>query len=57
MGLNYKLHMAQILTSSIMAAAGRVRFQEYFTQEANPFANIGNLLHQFRADGGIMPAC
>jgi hypothetical protein len=39
-----------------MAAAGRVRFHEYFTQEANPYPDVGRLLHRFRADGVITPA-
>jgi hypothetical protein len=39
-----------------MAAAGRIRFHEYFTQEANPYSGAGNLLHQFRADPAITPA-
>ena len=39
-----------------MAAAGRIRFHEYFTQEANPYPEIGNLHTQFRADPGVTPA-
>jgi hypothetical protein len=39
-----------------MAAAGRVRFHEYFTQEPNPYPDVGRLLNRFRADGVITPA-
>jgi hypothetical protein len=33
-----------------MAAAGRIRFYEYFTQEADPYSDAGNFIHHFRAD-------
>jgi hypothetical protein len=39
-----------------MAAAGRIHFHEYFTQEENPYPNPGDLLHLFRADPLITPA-
>jgi hypothetical protein len=39
-----------------MAADGRIRFREYFTQETNPYSDAGNLLNHFRADPTIAPA-
>jgi hypothetical protein len=34
-----------------MAAAGRIHFHEFFTQETNPYSNLGDLQHLFRALG------
>jgi hypothetical protein len=39
-----------------MAAAGRIYFHEYFTQETNPYPNLGDLQHLFRADPALTPA-
>jgi hypothetical protein len=39
-----------------MAAAGRIHFHEYFTQETNPYSNLGDLQNLFRADPTLTPA-
>ena len=39
-----------------MAAAGRIYFHEYFTQETNPYQTPGDLLRLFRPDATITPA-
>jgi hypothetical protein len=39
-----------------MAAAGRTRFHEYFTQEPNPYSDIGCLHRLFRPDPAVTPA-
>jgi hypothetical protein len=39
-----------------MAAAGRIYFHEYFTQESNPYTNLGDLHRLFRANPILTPA-